>query len=569
MRLKTPNKETMLILLISGGLFVVSFPGLLSGLPGVSNHTQFFENRVNVLSNLLVTYGVILLALAVFSYIYSFNGITLVSQIKKHARGMVSALRKEEIPSIQRCFASENGAIWLIFAVVIGVVLRGYFLAQPMRYDEAYTFLNYVNRDFLHLFFYPLPNNHVLHSILVKISTLIWGGHPASIRLTAFLAGIGSIPLVFCLCRSLKQSGIFASIAVATFPYLILYSTNARGYSLLVFLTLGLALIGVQTAKKLSTPGGALFASTAALGMFTMPCMLFPIASIYCWLVGLLFIQGQKPKAILYKFIIPSGLMAVTFSIILYTPVIFVSNGVKSIVANRFVQAQPWQEFLSRMYPHFQETIHDFCRDIPGAVQFTCMMLVIIGMYGSVKKKDWAALLILPSMLLASAIVFLVKHKIPFPRTWIYMIPLILLVADSGFTYITEKVSIRIQLLSKVAACVAGTILAVSLISTDKITSYPDTGVFSEARTVAEYLKPIMTTNDKIDVRLPADWPTYFYLWYCGVPELEAKPDPESRKVFLVVKKSSYTIMDMTDKPVVNLLNSGDMALYQAAGIEE
>jgi hypothetical protein len=197
------------------------------------------------------------------------------------------------------------------------------------------------------------------------------------------------------------------------------------------------------------------------------------------------------------------------------------------------------------------------------------MILVIIGIYGSAKRRDWSILLVLPSILAASAIVFLIKHIIPFPRTWIYIIPFIFLVADAGFTYITENVSHRIRSLSKVAAFVAGTAIAVPLICMNEITNYPDTGTFSEAQIVAKYLKPIMTTNDTIGVRVPADWPTYFYLWYYGVPELKAERNPETQKVFLVVKKSSYSIMDMTDKPFVNLLILGDMALYQVVGIEE
>ena len=568
MKPKAPNIETILILIMSAGLFVTSLPSIIHlTLLNFPYHSQFLE-QINVLSNLLVTYGLALLVIAILSYICSLNGSTLVSQLNKQHTEILSELRKAVILSIQYCFDSENGTIWLFLALVIGAGLRGYFLFQPMRYDEAYTFLNFVNQDLSHLFFYPLPNNHVLHSILAKASTLIWGVHPASIRMTAFLAGVGLIPLIFCLCRTLKQSGVFASISAAVFPYLILYSTNARGYSLLVFLTLGLALIGAQTAKKISVSGAMIFSSIAALGMFTIPSMLFPIASIYCWLACLLIIMGHPHKTILYKFVIPSGLMTIAFTIILYTPVIFVSNGIESIVANRFVQSQPWQEFLSQICSHFQETFSDFSRDIPKTILLTGIMLVIIGIYSSVKKREWAILLILPSILFASIIVFLAKHKIPFPRTWIYVIPFILLVADSGFTYIIEKVQHKIQLFSKVTAFIVGAVIAVSLISTNKITNYPDTGTFPEAQIVAKYLKSVMTTNDRIVVRVPADWPTYFYLWYYGVPEFKTETNPESRKEFFIVQKSRCSIMDMTDKPVINLLNSGDMALYQAVVIE-
>ena len=104
--------------------------------------------------------------------------------------------------------SSRQGILWLLLAMAVGTGVRGYYLSQPMRYDEAFSFLNFVHRGFPALFFYPLPNNHVLHSILVKAVTQVWGNSPASIRFTAFLAGIATMPLLFCLCRRLGKSGI-------------------------------------------------------------------------------------------------------------------------------------------------------------------------------------------------------------------------------------------------------------------------------------------------------------------------------------------------------------------------
>jgi len=85
---------------------------------------------------------------------------------------------------------NESPALWLAMITGIGLTVRGYFLAQAMRYDEAYTFLNFVNRGLFRIFYYPLPNNHVLHTILVRASIGIFGSHPVAIRLPAFLAGV-------------------------------------------------------------------------------------------------------------------------------------------------------------------------------------------------------------------------------------------------------------------------------------------------------------------------------------------------------------------------------------------
>ncbi len=115
-----------------------------------------------------------------------------------------------------KSFKNKSGIIWIVFALSLGIFVRAYFLSQPMRYDESYTFLHFINKDIMSVFYYPLPNNHVLHSILTKISTYIWGANPISIRLVAFLAGTLSIILIYRLSRALGQSGMFAAFSIAS-----------------------------------------------------------------------------------------------------------------------------------------------------------------------------------------------------------------------------------------------------------------------------------------------------------------------------------------------------------------
>jgi hypothetical protein len=474
--------ETILLLLMSCGLFVISPQSIHLRLLNFVHHSGTWKSYANGLSQVFIIYGIVLLVLALLSFLCSLNGVTLISEVKRISKDVFLVIRKEIFPSIQGCFTSKYETIWLIIALMIGVGTTGYFLTQPMRNDEAETFIRFVNRGFLNLFYYPIPNNHVLHTLLVKASTLIWGISPASIRFPAYLAGIGSILLTFCLCRSLNKSGLLASVAVSVFPYLILYSSMARGYSLLVFLTIALAFIGVQLSKKEPTVAGAMILSSiAALGMLTMPSMLFPIAGIYCWLFCLFLLKRYAFRIILSKFVAPCSLFTIFFTIVLYTPVILASNGIESIVANKYVQSDLWPEFIRQVIPHFQATISDFFRDIPAVVVYICIALVILGIYDSVRKRDWGSLLILPMILLGSAVVFLGQHAIPFSRTWIFIIPFILLYADFGFTYIIEIVPHNTRFFIIVLLFATGTFAAGSLISKNIITKYPDTGSIPEA----------------------------------------------------------------------------------------
>jgi hypothetical protein len=563
MKPKSPDLETVLLLLLSVALLVASPSSISLRMLNLAYSSEAWERHTDGFSQVMVLYSVALLTLAVVSYACSMRGLTLTSPITRHAKEALSILREAVIPAVQHCFVSRSDTAWLLLALVIAVAVRGYFLAQPMRYDESVTFLDFANKGLLDLFYYPYPNNHVLHTILVRASTLIWGAHPASIRLPALWAGIGLIPLIFCLCRRLGQSGVFAIIAAAVFPYLISYSTNARGYTLLVFLTLLLAFVGVEVARKPSLGGAAVVSSVAALGIMTMPTMLFPIAGLYGWLACLLLVKGHTPRSMLLGFVIPCILMTVAFTLVLYTPVILVSDGLQSIVANRFVQPQTWREFLGQLYPHVQ-SLGEYSRDIPWPVLLLGIALVIVGLYRSIRRRDWPTLLILPSILLGSVFVLLLQRRIPFARTWIYVVPFILLIADSGFTWIGARISHTMHALVTTAIYVGAAVAAIGLISSGAIASYPDTGSFPEARIVAGYLKPIMTSDDTVEAQVPADWPTYFYLWYYGATAHYLERDPGAGRTFLVVKKSRYSIEDMTQKPVVKLLDVGDMALYQA-----
>jgi hypothetical protein len=468
--------------------------------------------------------------------------------------------------SSRHWFDSGNSIIWVVVALFVGIGLRCYFLAQPMRYDESFTFLNFVDRDLKHLFFYLRPNNHVLHSILTKATTVIWGVNPVSIRLVAFLAGTALIPLIYYFCRTIGQSGVFASIATAVFPYFVSYSTNARGYTLLVLFALFLALIGVRIVEKPSTLKVAIFSVIAAFGMLTMPSMLFPISGIYLWVIFLLNVKGYSKKYIFYTFAFPSAMISSVLTIVVYIPVILVSNGIEPIVANKFVKAQPWSEFISQICPHFQQSFIDFTRDIPGVLSVTAIMLVAIGIYGSVKQRNWPIIFILPSLIFMSILILFIKQKIPFARTWIYIIPFFILVADSGFTYITAMVSDNIQYLLKIATFCIAVFIAISLMSKNAISSYNDTGAFAEAEILVKYLKPIISTNDVLHVRTPADWPTYFYLRYHNVPQIREDENPELRREYFVVQKGQYSIGEMTNKQYITLFSIGDLTLYQAVG---
>ena len=561
----------------SVGLFIFCQPMIIQKLfkiismrimeSDLSNHPEAASHLLkvsNILPIILKTYGVFFLLVAILSYIISLQDTPFSVAVYNRTKHDIGRFRHGFHLFIKDFFVSRLDLYFILAIFAVGVCLRAYFLDQPMRYDESANFLNNVNQSLPFLFLYT-ANNHVLHTLLVKVSTLFLGSFPASIRFPAFLSGLASIPLIFVLCRAVihRKSGILATIGMSIAPFLVLHSTIARGYSLLLLLTLFLALAGIVYMNRPSYSSCFVLSLIAASGMLTIPTMLFPCFGIYLWIVSVLFIKKISVKIIFYKFIIPVSVITFFLTLVFYTPTIIASGGVDSIIRNQWVQPLQWKTFSNQIPAHFLFTFSRFTRDVPHSFLLLSGILMITGILVELKRHNWELLLILPTMLLGSGLVFFLKQSIPYPRTWIYLIPFILIIADSGLTYFFEKISNRFQSIVTTLIILYGAIFAFSLMSREIIAKYPDTGSFPEAQFIAQYMKPRINKDDTVHALIPADYPLRFYFMHYGIDEQIWEPKSKSRKDFYVVRKSGNSIIDDKIKEsLVKLIEIDDACLY-------
>ena len=466
--------------------------------------------------------------------------------------------------SLARAAESRGPLLWLVMTGSLGFVVRFCFMTEPMRYDEAYTFLNFVNKSFADLFYYPLPNNHVFHTLMVRLSVAIFGSHPVWIRLPAFLAGMAVIPATFYLSRLLggKRAGYLATALVAVFPFLVLYDTMARGYSLVTLLSLCLAILALRLVANPSLRLRFLISFVAALGMLTMPSFLFPAAGLFLWTTALFVFARYRFGYVLTKFILPCGVMTAAFTALLYVPSVIVSGGLQSILHNRFVTGLSWDGFLNRVPGHLSGTFSDMICSVPFLTIGVFVMLVAVGLVSAARGKDRQTLLLLPTLIVGAAAVFFIKHAIPFPRTWIFLLPFAFVVADIGYVrlYASQKKPVRTFLNSAifVLACLAGGFI----VSRNIIATYPDTGRFPEAAAVVDLLAEEMAPGDRVVVRGPANYPVFFYMWYEGVPSPDRAARPGSPAEFFIVPKKRRSLEGLTTKSARKLLEIEDAAVY-------
>ncbi len=234
-----------------------------------------------------------------------------------------ATLRPLASPWIAGCL----GLLTALLAVRIGL-----HLDQTLRADEAQTFLRSgAGSPLFSMLVWTSPNNHILHSVLMRLSVMLFGTDPWAIRLPAAAITAATVPLVFLGLRrhlgvaaSLLAAGVFAGSA-----YAVEQGTNARGYPIVVAATLVLA--AVARACAAGRPAAvAVAAIAAAVGAWAVPVMLLPFAGL---LVYVAWWNRRRPGVALRRsaaLAAPTGVLALT----LYAPalllVTFAETGVAS-----------------------------------------------------------------------------------------------------------------------------------------------------------------------------------------------------------------------------------------------
>ncbi len=463
-----------------------------------------------------------------------------------------------------RGLVSERSAMgWLVALTLVGLGIRLWFLNQPMRYDEAHTYLAFVLPRNMRLFFYGVPNNHVAHTLMVWASTALLGGDPWAIRLPAFLAGVLLVPGSYLGARLVFGGrGLLAAGLAAASSYLVLFSTNARGYSILALVTLSLVVLTPYVVRTRSLFGGLLCALLAAVGLYTIPVMLFPMAMLLLWALALAYLDGGWPNVwrIGWR---AAGLVAICagMTLVLYAPVLVMTGG-EAVFANQYVTSRPMSEVLAMLPNTLLTTWGRFSRDVPAPV--TALLGVSMGVgVVALWKRNRAAFWLLAAAVVGNLGLVLVRRVIPFDRTWIFLLPIGFGLIDAAWTALLSLPWLRGR--PRLGLHLAGALgllfalgIGYGLASTRSVMYYPETGVMTDAQAIAEVLEPRLGPGDYVLARNPANLPLRYYLMRQGVP-LEIFQSGGGGDVYVVVQLPRDTFEKVTRGTGLGL----DLAEYE------
>jgi 4-amino-4-deoxy-L-arabinose transferase-like glycosyltransferase len=303
--------------------------------------------------------------------------------------------------------------------IIVGALFRISQLWQGITYDEAFTCTFYAPRQVSFILSdYTWPNNHLLHTLLVKISMSIFGTHLWSVRLPALLAGILVMPLFYLFVRAMfnRYVALLTLAFVAGSGALIEYSALARGYSLTWLFMVAASMAGRHLAKRNNLVSAVLVALFCALGMWAVPTMVYPALAIYIWL--LLYMATLYKSSLNRRLIglLISFLLFVVLSALAYTPVI-ITHSLDQLLHHPTLGESTWAGFVQTHQEKALE-LWVFFNDT-AATWVSLLGFVGLGYAAYISSKYRIMVL---SILLASVPLVLAQAALGPPQTWAFVL---------------------------------------------------------------------------------------------------------------------------------------------------
>ncbi len=325
---------------------------------------------------------------SLFAIIFPQKYKTFIQQQKQSLNSLPSRYKKD----IQLFWKSlitslrmeKSDLFLLLFIMAAGFAVRWIMINRPMTHDESYSVYIWGSSSLRHTTNdYHLPNNHVFHSILVNFIYHTIGKIPAFIRLPAFISGWLIIPFAFLLGKKMynRNTGLLTAGLVAFSPFLIDYSTQARGYSMLSLFTIFIFLLGMYVLHHKNLVAWSLIILIASLGFYTLPIMLYPFGALCVWLFLLLvfslFSSDYPNQTNFLKYLIISGISVSVLSLLLYSP-IFINSGMDVLFNNVFVLPLPKNDFFPTLLSRFSDHFHAFTDTVPKLIWIFLFLGILI-----------------------------------------------------------------------------------------------------------------------------------------------------------------------------------------------
>ena len=427
---------------------------------------------------------------------------------------------EELVSTVREALLGDRAYLYALLSItLLATAARILFLFQPIRYDEAFTLIEFAAESFSAVISdYHVPNNHVFHTMQVYVVYHLLGEHPWMLRLPAVSAGIALVPASFLLGRILytKQTGLLTASLVAASPLLIDYSTNARGYMLVTLffvMTLGLS---AYVRQKQNRVAWFLIPILASLGFWTIPTMLYPFGIVMLWafLSTLAGDASSRARATIVRRLVISGLLAALLTILLYLP-IFMNSGVSSVIANPFVSPLPWTDFVTQLPTLLFSTWEQWTLSLPNLLVAILLAATLISITFHRHLASHRIPVLLP-VIVWCPLVLISTRAIPFTRVWLFLLPLLLMIASSGFLFLFQRVRLLERSQAFAIATLVITLLLLAILVLPHVTAV---GAPGRSEEITSFLESDLEPPDRVLAFTPFDYELLYYFRQRGIPD--------------------------------------------------
>lgn len=426
----------------------------------------------------------------------------------------------------KRTSGSHKQVVWLL--VMAGALLRAWQLRAPITYDEAFTYVYYAVRP-LHVIIsdYSYPNNQILHTLLVKLSTALFGVGLWQVRLPALLAGIAAMPLFYIFVRLHfnRYIALLALALVASSGGLIEYSALARGYSLTwCFLVLGW-ILGRHFMHSNNAVSAVLLGVVNALGTWTIPTMLYGTVALFVWLVLSMALRYDSTLARRMGRLLLAAAIFLLTTFLLYLPVGIV-HGFAQLVHHPTMGDNTWETF-SHTHQDRAFDLWAYLND-QATTWFSILGFLALAFSAYISSK-YRVLLV--SLLAGTVPLVIVQHLVAPPRVWLFILFVLHLGTAIAVFYLLKLVQETVweKLSKRVRTIITALVLFGALAWTgmhgiqDRIERYP------EAALAAELMRDVQGPDDRLLADFPWEAPLEFHLIANGMGRhlMYRRLDPE------------------------------------------
>ncbi len=436
----------------------------------------------------------------------------LLSAPPSRAEGARHRARRET-PLVVPRRSGDPVVVAAVHLLCLGLVVLGAcakFLRNSIRLDEAQS-LWQTNHSYSALLQIIAEDVHVpLYHVLLRTWRLVLGPDVETARLLSLVFLLASVPVFYLVARKVLSTpwALFALVVFSCSPFLQWYGSEARMYTMLVFVTLVSQYFFLTVVTTDRTAAWIGYAAAAVVGVYVHYFFAFVLLAQGLVLLAL---WRRLPRAALVRM---AGVALLVCAAFVPWLLYFSSNG--SASGTRPSLAVPSSVDYSNVYSQF---LVGFQSDGINSTVLSAYPLLVLAALASVRvgnKLDRATAYLVVAAFVPVLMAFVISHLVtPFflSRYMIAALPALLLIVVRFISNLTLPV----------ARGLAAVLLAVTVLGTVVQAVNPDTPVEEDFRTAARLVEDGAGPQDVVVLSSPFTvYPFEYY--YDGSARLATLP---------------------------------------------